>query len=144
MKRALFFLFVLFFSKNLLGIANEKSIRFAIFGDCHLQDITSEDETVLSKIIKDINLQQSIDFAVCTGDIVGYPSSVDEKKYNEAIDKYLKITTNLKVPLYTIPGNHDLEGNEKTKRIFVEKIGQLYFSAEKNNFLLILPSKMMY
>ncbi|MCM8789031.1 MAG: metallophosphoesterase, partial [Candidatus Omnitrophica bacterium] len=77
------------------------------------------------------------EFVVCTGDIVGYPSSIDHTRYAKTLDKYLAITKTLRMPVYTIPGNHDLEGGERFKEIFQKKVGNLFFSVEKKDFLFL-------
>ncbi|MCM8821344.1 MAG: metallophosphoesterase, partial [Candidatus Omnitrophica bacterium] len=54
-----------------------------------------------------------------------------------ALDRYIAATKMIKIPVYTIAGNHDLEGGEKFKEIFQKKIGNQSFSIEKKDFLLL-------
>jgi len=119
--------------------SHAENLTFVVFGDIHLQDIASDGEKILSRIVENINSHKpKPEFAVCLGDIVGYPSSIDPVKYVNAIDKYLMLTEKLvAIPVYTIPGNHDLEGGEKFRDIFQAKIGPLFFSIEKKGVLLI-------
>ncbi|MCX7705250.1 MAG: metallophosphoesterase [bacterium] len=114
-----------------------ENLTFAIFSDCHLQNTMAPGEKILSRIIANINQHPEIEFAACLGDVVGYPSSIHPDKYYDALQKYLRITEVLKIPLYTVPGNHDLEGGKINKNIFQQNIGKTYFSVEKDGFLLI-------
>ncbi|MCM8759447.1 MAG: metallophosphoesterase [Candidatus Omnitrophica bacterium] len=132
MKKFLFLLFIIIIFSGYC-----QAITFAVFGDCHLQDTITTGEKILTKIIESVNQHPEIEFVVCLGDIVGYPSSVNLDKYHIAIEKYLKISEKLNVPLFTIAGNHDLEGGIKFKEVFQKIFGDLFFSVEKNGFVLI-------
>lgn len=137
------FLFFLFYVFTIFG--NCENLTFAIFSDCHIQNTITTGEKILSRIIESINQDPEIEFAVCLGDIVGYPSSVNHDKYYQALEKYIKITETLKVPLFSIPGNHDLEGGFQNGIIFQNLVGKLYFSYERKNFLMIfLNSEELY
>lgn len=118
-----------------------QNLTFVAFGDCHLQDSYTTGEKVLSKIIESIEKDASkFDFAVCLGDIVDYPSSTITSKYTSSLKKYLNITGKLKLPVYSIPGNHDIEGGEEFKKIFQQYIGNLFFTVKKGDFLLVFIS----
>lgn len=114
------------------------SLKFAIFSDCHLQDTKTQSEEIFFKIIEKIKQgQNNLEFVACLGDIIGYPSTIDSSKFIKAVDKYLTTIKQLDIPVYTVPGNHDLEGGEKFEKIFQERIGSLSFTIEKKGFLLI-------
>ena len=132
----MFFLFQAGFSFCLE--TQNKELNFVIFSDCHLKDTTTIGETILKNIIDRVNLDESKpEFAVCLGDIVELPKNASIQRYNRTIDKYLSITGRLNIPLYTIAGNHDLEHGEIASKIFQEKIGPLFFTLQKSEYLLI-------
>ncbi|MCM8815096.1 MAG: metallophosphoesterase [Candidatus Omnitrophica bacterium] len=139
MKKFIFiFLFfsIIFLWQN-TNFCKSKNLTFAVFGDCHLSDETSLSEKILAKIVEAINTSESNpEFVVCLGDIVAYPVSVDKIRYEKALDKYIAYTRMLKVPVYTIPGNHDLEGGREFEEIFQKKMGNFFFNIERKNFLL--------
>jgi len=115
---------------------SDKPLEFVVFGDCHFNDIDNPDSTILKKIVKEINRKNpDAEFAVNLGDIV-----VVEKNpvaYDKAIENYLKVIKNLKIPVYHVPGNHDMTNNEQIRKIYENKIAPLYYSVKKNNTLLI-------
>ncbi|HOQ82596.1 MAG TPA: metallophosphoesterase [bacterium] len=115
---------------------SDKPLEFVVFGDCHFNDIDNPDSTILKKIVEEINRKNpDAEFAVNLGDIV-----VVEKNpvaYDKAIENYLKVIKNLKIPVYHVPGNHDMTNNEQIRKIYENKITPLYYSVKKNNTLLI-------
>ncbi len=115
---------------------NEKSLTFVVFGDCHINDTTSSDSTILRKIIQKINKKNlEAQFAVNLGDIVDVGKNI--RSYEKAIENYLRLIKNLKIPVYHVPGNHDLMNDKKIQEIYERKIGKLYYCVEKNGVLLV-------
>ncbi|HOJ31543.1 MAG TPA: metallophosphoesterase [bacterium] len=124
---------------------SERVLTFVIFSDCHLKDEKTISEQLLQNIVQKINSdEQDAEFAVCLGDIVGLPGDAKFQRYLTAVEKYLAITSGLRVPIYTVPGNHDLEQGNEARKTFEKKIGPLFFSVEKNGYqLLFLNSETL-
>ncbi|HXK45024.1 MAG TPA: metallophosphoesterase, partial [bacterium] len=134
-----FFLFVLIVLSYLSVTcsANDKQLNFVIFSDCHLRDEKTIGEQLLQNIVQKINNdEKDAEFAVCLGDIAGLPGNAKSQQYLAVIKKYLAITSSLKIPIYTVPGNHDLESGNESTRIFENNIGPLFFSVEKKGYQL--------
>ncbi len=112
---------------NKIEAKNSKSnsFTFAVMGD------NRDGDYVLAKIIKSINQDNSIGFAINNGDLV--PDG-----YKKEFKNYLaKIKTSNK-PLLSIIGNHELpwyDGESNYEKIF----GKTYFSfVFKNSYFIIL------
>jgi len=139
MRNLNYLIFIGFFLMATLSLhlsGSDKPLKFVIFGDCHFNDIDNPDSTILRKITEEINRKDSdAEFAVNLGDIV-----VVEKNpvvYDKAIGNYLRVIKNLKIPVYHVPGNHDMTDDKQIRKIYEDKIGPLYYSVKKNNILLI-------
>jgi predicted phosphodiesterase len=106
-------------------VATAESFSFVVFGD------NRDGDMIFMDLIKKLNKEKNIAFAVNTGDFV---SNGRESEY----EKYLKMILNLKVKVYHVPGNHDLvEKGYKYYRKYMRP--EYYFSFDhKNSHFLVL------
>src|SRR5262249_9592567 len=103
MKRIL-----LFFLSLLLAAFTYSQLtpfRFAFLSDTHIGSPDGKAEEDLRRTVADINQMTDIAFVVITGDIT-------ELGTNEEIKRAKEIFSELKVPYYIIPGNHDTGWSE--------------------------------
>lgn len=121
----LFFLLLLNFT-NAYVIA--QSFNFAVISDLHIGSLDGKEN--LSLVINDINLRKDIQFVIATGDIT-------EKGMNEELDEAKNLLTQLNVPYYIIPGNHDSKWSESGGTKFIELWKDNKFHFEKNSIHFI-------
>ncbi|MGC9065631.1 MAG: metallophosphoesterase family protein [Candidatus Ratteibacteria bacterium] len=145
MKKLLLLILILLSYFTATSSGSDKALSFVIFSDCHLKNEKVIGEQLLQNIVQKINSdEQDAEFVVCLGDIVGLPEDAKAQQYSAVVEKYLAITSSLRIPLYTVPGNHDLKHGNEASKIFEEKIGPLFFSVEKNGYqLLFLNSEAL-
>jgi outer membrane protein assembly factor BamB/Icc-related predicted phosphoesterase len=110
------------------GIVSAQKFRFAHITDTHIGGQTASSD--LEKTVADINTQKDIDFVLLTGDITEFGSDDELLQAKRIIDK-------LKIPSYTLPGNHDSKWSESGNNSFVTIFGSEMFSFEKNGFHFI-------
>lgn len=79
-----------------------------------------------------IQNQEDIKFGVLLGDVVFYPSPEDWDEVDAEIDT-------LGIPVYIVPGNHDLQN----RPLFEERYGITYSSFMYNNDLFILLDPLL-
>ena len=86
------------------------AFRFAVISDVHLGDPRTEEanpgiptDELRLKGIHALN-SSGVDFVIATGDITSYPMTYPED-YPAAYDLFAQ---NLRVPVFILPGNHDL------------------------------------
>jgi len=112
--------------RQLQKIDNSKTdFSFAVMGD------NRDGDAIFKKIIKDINKDKSINFALNNGDLV--PDG-----YTGEFKDYVREIKNSKVPILSIIGNHDIpwyDGGANYKKFF----GKNYFSFHtgKNYFIIL-------
>ena len=112
-----FILFVFLLSTSSLAFS------FAVLGDSH--DGWDTYETILKKI----NADKDIKFAINTGD---FASNGKLKNYQ----KYIKISEKCRVPIYNVPGNHD--ESHGGYKYFSKFFGPFYYSFDYENAHFIL------
>ncbi|HPP66713.1 MAG TPA: metallophosphoesterase [bacterium] len=128
------FFFLIGFSGFIQG--KEQTLTFVIFGDCHISDKDNPDSTILKKIIQKIGQKTpEAQFAINLGDIV----AVEKNPiiYEKALENYFTLIKDLKIPIYHIPGNHDMVNDKKIQEIYKKNMGPLYYAIEKENMLLV-------
>lgn len=136
------------YGQTTLPVLNQTQLVSAIrppFSFAIIGDRTGEGPdpwTVFDEAIRDIN-QRRPDFAVMIGDIIqgGARTSIAlETRWQEAVAHL----DSLRVPLYMIPGNHDI-WSQATYQAWKEKIGDSYFSFTCGTVLfLFLNSEESY
>ena len=81
-------------------------------------------EGVFEQGIEKVNLLQP-EFVVCVGDLIeGYTE--DTKQIRKEWAEFDKITAQLNMPFFFVPGNHDVGGKELVE-IWKEKFGRTYY-----------------
>jgi len=102
--------------------------HFAVMGDnrpfWNAEDVVTQNEHFMANIER--TNASGADFAVIVGDLIhGYTDDTDliERQWDAYDDAIRRFT----VPLYSVAGNHDI-WNEKSKRIWLQRRGPLYFS----------------
>ena len=107
-----------------LEASGSDSFSFVVFGD------NRDGDDVFLNLIKRVNEEQDIAFAVNTGDFV---SQGRESEYK----KYLKMISSFKTKIYHVPGNHDMV--KYGYRYFRKYFGSYYYSFDyKNSHFVIL------
>ncbi len=109
------------------GDHNQTRFSFAVMGD------NRDGDPVLKKIIRTINEDENISFAINNGDLV--PDG-----YDKEFRKYLQIIESSKQPILSIIGNHEIpwyDGEHNYKNFF----GKSYFDFHYgNSYFIVLDS----
>jgi len=116
-----FFIFGFLFFILVIGA---HAYSFVVFGD------NRDGNRVFKDLLTKVNREKGISFAVNTGDMV---SSGKKEQY----ENYRKLISILRVPVYHVPGNHDLVG--EGEKFFQEYFGPLYYSFdwEDSHFVIL-------
>ncbi|MEN8191427.1 MAG: metallophosphoesterase [Bacteroidota bacterium] len=118
---------------------SDKKFTFAILGDK-----TGGGEfnwPIFDKAVDEINLLQP-DFVIMVGDLIqGYTE--DPTFVKEMWEEFKSHAEKLDVPLYVLPGNHDIS-NKIMYDYWEENIGLRYYSFVHNNSLFILLNSEEY
>ena len=120
-------------------IQNNEKFTFAILGDK-----TSGGEfnwPIFDRAVEEINLLQP-DFVIMIGDMI-QGVTIDTSFINEMWKEFKFHADKLDVPLYLLPGNHDIS-NEVMYDYWNKKIGLRYYSFVHNNSLFILLNSEEY
>ncbi len=86
---------------------------FAVISDTHIATKADEPQNEVFLYTAEVVNQHtpSIDFVVCTGDLVERLPSDDPEYYrthhDTALDEFIRLTSLLNMPLYCVLGNHD-------------------------------------
>lgn len=105
--------------ERLASLPVPEKISVAVFSDSH------EDYGDLKSIIREINAMTDLDFVVNTGDFTNQGKP-------EQYQAFLEIAAALKAPVFTVPGNHDVENDGD--RLFAPLFGPAEFSFERGGF----------
>lgn len=107
---------------------------FAVAGDSQPQGESGEQPEVLKKIIEEIN-KSGAAFLVHLGDKIHGSKDINivRRQYGE----YQDVIAKLKIPVYTVVGNHDVSGVKENEELH-KKTGPLYYSFEHKNCLFIV------
>src|SRR3989344_4923994 len=112
-------------------IDKKEDVSFVVFGHIY------PDYEALEKSVEKVN-QLKPDFVVFNGDTL-------PNNHQTEWEVILEITDKFSMPVYFVPGNHDIEDRSDDRQNFIEKIGPLYQSFElKNiNFLFLNSSDVV-
>ncbi|OGH81058.1 MAG: hypothetical protein A3F93_02745 [Candidatus Magasanikbacteria bacterium RIFCSPLOWO2_12_FULL_34_7] len=112
-------------------IDKKEDVSFVVFGHIY------PDYEALEKSVEKVNQLQP-DFVVFNGDTL-------PNNHQTEWEVILEITDKFSMPVYFVPGNHDIEDRSDDRQNFIEKIGPLYQSFElKNiNFLFLNSSDVV-
>src|SRR6478735_3981167 len=110
--------------------AQWKPFRFAFLSDTHIGSPNGGAEEDLRRTVTDINQMTDIAFVVITGDITELGTDAEIKLAKE-------ILSELKVPYYIIPGNHDSGWSESGGVTFGKVFGYDKFVFEFNGITFL-------
>lgn len=105
-----------------------KDLRFAQISDVRY---SLENDAALKAVIKDINKQKNVEFAVFTGDNIAKPSP-------ELLESFLSEAKKLKMPFYIVIGDKDvnkLKHMSKAEYIQIVKKNVRGYKPEKQNYI---------
>ncbi len=102
--------------------------RFALVTDIHVSGPDSKED--LQRTVKDINSLTDIAFVIVSGDVTEFGSYDELYAAKSLLDE-------LKVPYYTIPGNHDSNWSESGTNDFLRIFGNETFGFEYNGYRFI-------
>jgi predicted phosphodiesterase len=109
--------------------------NFVQISDVHIGD--GDHLVRLQKAVDQINKSSiKIDFVVITGDTVH--DSSDQK----AIDAFNSCIKTIQVPVYILPGNHDMVTDASEKKPIHAAAGSMFQTVERNGVVLILCSSL--
>lgn len=120
------FLYLFIFCISSISVA--QNFKFAFVTDTHIGASTSEED--LQRTIADINKLENIDFALFTGDIT-------EMGTDEELALAQEIISQLEIPYYVLPGNHDTGWSESGGVSFIEEFGSDKFVFEHEGYKII-------
>ena len=126
MKKILLPFFFLFFIGN--AIAQKEPITFAHISDTHIGSHNADED--LRRTVKDINENNSIQFAVISGDITEFGADEEIKLAKQILDSLNK-------PWYIIPGNHDGNWSESGANTFKKVFGNETFYFKQGNYIFL-------
>ncbi|MFH1414613.1 MAG: metallophosphoesterase [Elusimicrobiota bacterium] len=115
-------------------------MRFAVIGDRTGARVPG----VYSQIIGEIQRLQP-DFIITVGDMIEADAK-SVKDIKSSWKAYRKIMKQLTMPVYYTPGNHDIisEKSEKTLELYMEYIGEPYYSFDRRNIHFIMLDNSRY
>ncbi len=114
-------------------IQNPGVVSWVHFGDLHITTGDQQNYADFQTIIKNTNqyLLNGVNFAVLPGDNANEGSESEYQLIKQATDQ-------LRVPLYAIPGDHDLKsGSLSLYQKYLEPVAYQSFSADKYHFVFI-------
>ena len=120
-------------------IQNNEKFTFAILGDKTTGGVLNW--PIFDRAVEEINLLQP-DFVVMIGDMI-QGTVTDTSILNRMWKEFNSHAEKLDVPLYVLPGNHDIS-NEVMYDYWNQKIGLRYYSFVHNNSLFILLNTEEY
>lgn len=127
--KKLFLLPLLLIILTLQNLAGQ-SFKFAFISDTHIDSSSGIAEEDLQLTVDDINALENIDFVVLTGDIT-------EMGTDEELKMAKSILSQLNIPFYIVPGNHDTGWSESGGVSFIQEFGYDKFAFEHNGYKVI-------
>ncbi|MBQ8224060.1 MAG: PQQ-binding-like beta-propeller repeat protein [Bacteroides sp.] len=126
-----YFIIILLMCLLPLGVqAQQKAFRFAQLTDLHLSPNNPNPTEDLLRCIAQINATDNIDFVLVTGDLTEEGDRATMEKVKSCLDL-------LKVPYYTILGNHETKWSDSGCTAFGEIFGGERFEFEHKGFLFL-------
>lgn len=128
MKKISFLLFIFLISFQIACYS--AGFSFAVFGD------NREEDAVLKDIIKAINKDASIEFALNTGDITFHG-------WGSEYEKYWQMCGSCRAKIYDTIGNHDVGLFNAGQNVFKKKYGETYyyFDFDGSRFIILDNAK---
>ncbi len=104
---------------------------FAVFGDNRPEQKAIEQPHVYKQIIEEINKSSAV-LATNTGDLVDGVVDLETQRLQFA--EFIRVSRGLTPPLYTVIGNHDVDGRQEIQGLYLELIcPKLYYSFDFNH-----------
>ena len=119
MKKTLFFFFLLLVGLHCSVFAT-KPFRFALFSDLHISSLNQQPSEDLQRAISDVNALQGIEFVIISGDVSNLGDTVSLRMAKQLLSE-------LHMPYYIIPGNHDVKWYETGDVNFKAVFGNTHF-----------------
>ena len=127
-KRIFTILILLGVSVSFVAAQPFNSFKFALVTDTHLGNPNNNED--LLRTVNDINSMSEISFVIVSGDVTEFGSYEELNTAKKVLDK-------LKVPYYSIPGNHDANWSESGTNDFLRVFGNETFGFEFNGYKFI-------
>jgi len=101
-----------------IKLPDTNTLRFAVVGDSRQDSSKDPYPRVYKKIMEDID-SRDVNFAIHMGDFVIHGKE-------EFFEEYEKIMSRYDTPVYTVMGNHELDGNSSS--LYKEYYGDTFYS----------------
>lgn len=108
--------------------ASTTTFKFALVTDTHIGSLDNNEDLI--RTVEDINSISEISFVIVSGDVTEFGSFEELKRAKDILD-------NLKVPYYSIPGNHDANWSESGTNDFLRVFGNETFGFEYKGYKFI-------
>ncbi len=113
---------------SLSTVCAQTLFKFAQITDTHVGGQTGEED--LRRTVKDLNQLKDIDFVILSGDATEFGA-------DHELELCKQILSELKLPLYVIPGNHDSNWSESGANSFRKVFGGETFFFEHKGFQFV-------
>jgi 3',5'-cyclic AMP phosphodiesterase CpdA len=113
-------------------ILNPGVVSWVHFGDLHITTGDQQNYADFKTIINNLNqyLKNGVNFALLPGDNANDHTESEYQLIKQATDQ-------LQVPLYAIPGDHDLKGGTTLYNQYLEPVNYQSFTADKYHFVFL-------
>jgi len=137
-KVLLCMVFPLAFASLVFASQVDRNFSFIIFGDNRQSSSsTISQPEIFKKLIQEVNLHRDeVAFCVNLGDIIN--GNFHTAIYKLQMDEYLNSINKLKIPIYHVPGNHEIRESLEKEKIYKERIGKIYYSFKYKDCLFII------
>lgn len=130
MKQKAYFLLCLCCWLVLSAQAQQSCFRFAHLTDLHISPNNAQPTEDLLRSVAQLNATDGLDFVIVTGDLTEEGDRASLEKVKSCLDL-------LKMPHYTVLGNHETKWSESGCTAFAEIFGAERFKLEHKGFLFL-------
>ena len=130
MKQKAYFLLCLCCWLMLGAQAQQSCFRFAHLTDLHISPNNAQPTEDLLRSVAQLNATDGLDFVIVTGDLTEEGDRASLEKVKSCLDL-------LKMPHYTVLGNHETKWSESGCTAFAEIFGAERFKLEHKGFLFL-------
>lgn len=106
------------------------TFTFAILSDLHLSETEPNNTEDVQQIIADINANKQLAFVLVNGDLT-------DRGDTKSLQLAKKLLSELKIPYYVVPGNHDTRISESGASDFTRLFGDTHFRLFFNGYLFL-------
>ncbi len=125
------------------------SFSFVVFSDTHIgqnlrrkvgaTSLDPQPQPAMVRVVAETSLLKPA-FAIGAGDLVDGDTS-NLATLNKEWDKYQEVTGTCSVPIFPVPGNHDLSEGATSRAVWKERLGPTYYSFSfRNSHFIILDT----